>query len=191
MLWPRAVVGVAVVLPALAVMTYFLVGDVAILTNACHFWSGESRTADCDRSYSTSSQTFSSYLLTALLVKGGILLGSVLGAVGVARTRPGVTVAGAWVLFLMGIPLMLGGSGIVVWLSAGLLILALRMMPRVSSLPLGAARILGGIVVLIATWSAASIFISQNFAYALFALLPVLIAALMLAGTWRRPDPAA
>lgn len=128
----RAALAILAILPAAAIGAYFLAGDLVLLADPCHEWaagSGGSGSvsvapgAPCQRR-SGSSQTLASYLFTMLWVKGSIALGCSLGAVGIFRRRRAMALAGALVLAAIGVPLMLGGSGILMWASAVLVGLA-------------------------------------------------------------------
>lgn len=128
---PRVALAILAILPAAGLAAYFLAGDVVTLTDPCHEWaSGRGATGgsgsvgpdDACQRRSGSSQTLGEYLFMMLWVKGGILAGCVLGALGVARRRRGLAVAGAALLALVGVPLMLGGTGVVLWASAALVL---------------------------------------------------------------------
>ncbi|HVM45010.1 MAG TPA: hypothetical protein VM582_03655 [Candidatus Thermoplasmatota archaeon] len=110
----RAILAALAVFPALAITLYFLAGDVEALRAPA--WA--------------SSQPRGAYIATMLVVKGILLAGVGLGAFGIVRGAPAIAYAGAAALGAGGALLLLGGTGVVVWLSAAMFVLAARIAGR-------------------------------------------------------------
>lgn len=189
----RALVAVALLAaaPVALPMSFLLWGDLQMLTDPCHEWgmgnpSSQTIPADgaCSRGVSGTSQTRGAYLLTTLWVKGGAALGLALAVVGTLRERPGLVVAGAWVLFVLSIPLMLGFSGYFVLFSAALFLVALRELPPPSPAALWGARAMAAIVAAGWVFQLVGAGFSGIRAFVLFTVVAGAVPAIMVAATW-------
>lgn len=184
---PRVVLALLAIAPAVVPMAFFLVGDFQLLTDPCHAWAmGNggvlSPSAGCPRS-SGSSQTLAEYVWTMVWVKGAVLLGASLAVAGIVRAHGPLGVAGAWVLFAVSLPLMLGFSGAPVLLAAALVLAAQRAV-ALRGAALWAARGLALLVAAGAIFQVAGAAVSGIWQYAVYSALLLVIPAIMLAAAW-------
>jgi hypothetical protein len=120
---------------ALPLMVLFAVSAVSEVSNffdPCFVWGQRAeqtitiRPGDACQSVSSSSETRLRAIGRLLLVQGTGIVAASLGLIGAFRSRPKVTLLGAGLLFILSIPLMLSGLGIVVLLLTVLLFVSYR-----------------------------------------------------------------
>jgi hypothetical protein len=105
-----------VIMPIAILAVSSLANDMLNLVRPCFTWglaNGGSvmvSTGGPCTSAGGTSETVPQMLLRLTIIQGGILLGSVLGVLGVLRSRPILLVACSAILFLESLPLVLGGA---------------------------------------------------------------------------------
>ena len=104
--------------------------------------SGTIRSDDPCRSRSGTSETQTQAGARMMVVPGGVLVGLALGIAGAARSRAGLAVAGAVVVFLEAVPLMFSFAPLAV-LTSGVFLLLARNAGPLSGAARIVARVLG------------------------------------------------
>lgn len=186
--------GLVAILPALALAGYFLLGDLESLRDPCTRWAGDgpvAPSADCP-GVSSHSQTRAAYVWTLVWVKGSILAGCAASLAGFGLRQPLLAAVGAWALFAISLPLLLGWGGLPALLSAALVAAATRALPPFGGAALWALRVLSLVALALFGGIALSAAASGLVAFALLAL-PMLALPLLMAWAawWPRPPPPA
>lgn len=86
-------------------------------------------------------------LVFLVLVQGGILAAIALGVMGAVRRRPGISVSGAGLMFLEGVPLIFSFAWLAILVS-GLFLLAARDTAPIHGAPLVWMRVIGSVAAL-------------------------------------------
>ena len=121
---------------------------VGQFSDPCFQWntgnsgSATIRSDDPCRSRSGTSETQTQAVARMLIVPGGILAGLALGIIGTARSRAGLAVAGAVVVFVEAVPLLFSFAPLAV-LTSGVFLLLARSAGPSSGAARIAARVLG------------------------------------------------
>jgi hypothetical protein len=109
-------------LPLMVLFAVLAVSEVPNFFDPCFLWgqgnqqSVSIRPGDPCQGVRGTSETQLRAIGRLLLVQGTGVVAACLGLIGALRSRPRVTLLGAGLLFILSIPLMLGGLGIVVLL---------------------------------------------------------------------------
>jgi len=124
--------GVSGALPLLFIFAISAFSEIPSYWDPCFVW-GQSggqiisiRSSDPCQSVSGTSETRVGALGRLLLVQGTGVVAALLGLVGALLARPRVGLLGAGLLFILSIPLMLSGLGIIVLLFTVLLFISYR-----------------------------------------------------------------
>jgi hypothetical protein len=125
-------------------------------------------------------------LVLLALVQGGILLAISLGVMGAVWRRPGLTVAGAGLIFLEGVPLIFSFAWLAVLVS-GLFLLAARDTAPIRGPALVGARVIGSVAALWAMAGVPSLLMAQPL-FGVF--LEVALCGVVAIGWWPAPDVA-
>jgi len=107
------------------------------------------RRDDPCRSRSGTSETKTQAVARMLIVPGGILAGLALGILGAARSRPGLAVAGAVVVFLEAFPLVFSFAPLAV-LTSGVFLLLARNTGRLGGGTKTLVRVVGAVSAIMA-----------------------------------------
>lgn len=185
----RVPLALLAVLPASLLMAYFLVGDIAVLADPCHTWgaSGSSTMTPedaCASGRSGSSQTLREYLLMALAVKGSVFASLAVAALGILTARGWVAVMGAALTSVVSVPLLFGGTGHVVLLSAALVLAAARLAGDLRGRARWGARVLALLLAGFYGLQLAGALASGMPAFAIFSLVVMVVPVLALWAAW-------
>jgi hypothetical protein len=120
------------------------------------------------------------------LVQGGVLLAIALGVMGAVWRRPGLSVLGAGLVFLEGVPLIFSFAWLAVLVS-GLFLLAARDTAPIRGASLAGARVLGSVAGLWALADVPSLLRSQPL---FWVFLEVALCGVVVIGWWPAPDAA-
>lgn len=182
----RALYATLAVLPAVAASLFFLAGDVPRFFDPCHTWGGGGSISmapdDPCRARSASSETAEEALVRILLVHGFILGGSAVAWWGLAWGRGAPTAAGAWLLALVSVPLMLGFAGYPIILTSALVLAAGGASRVFTGGSLWAARALALVVSALFLLRLVSAFASGIRPFVASSLVLLVVPVLMLAG---------
>ena len=125
-------------------------------------------------------------LVFLAVVQGGILIAIALGVMGAVRRRPGLSVLGAGLIFLEGVPLIFSFAWLAVLVS-GLFLLAARDIAPIRGASLVGARVIGSLAVLWALAGVPSLIRAQPL---FWVFLEVALCGVALVGWWPAPDVA-
>src|SRR2546428_9677861 len=118
------ILALAPILPIGVLVVTSIAGDVVDLVNPCFTWGAVSggsisvSTGGPCSSAGATSETIPQMLVRLAIIQGGILLGAGLGLLGVFGSRPILLVISSSILFLESIPLVFGGSFVLILLPA-------------------------------------------------------------------------
>ena len=121
---------VAVALPLIAFSVLSVASEASRFADPCVSWGAQGghltsiRPGDPCQSQSATSETRQGAIGRLLLVQGTSIVAAFLGLIGAYRSRPLVSLAGAILLFILSIPLMLSGLGVVVAVLAIMLLVS-------------------------------------------------------------------
>src|ERR1039457_3802493 len=119
-------------------------------------------------------------------VQGGILIAIALGVMGAVRRRPGLSVLGAGLIFLEGVPLIFSFAWLAVLVS-GLFLLAARDTAPIRGAALVGARVLGSVAGL---WALACVTSLLRFQGLFGVFLVVALCGVVAVSWWPPPDEA-
>jgi hypothetical protein len=119
-------------------------------------------------------------------VQGGILLAISLGMMGAVWRRPGLSVLGAGLIFLEGVPLIFSFAWVAVLVS-GLFLLAARDTAPIRGAALVGARVLGSVAGL---WALACVTSLLRFQGLFGVFLVVALCGVVAVSWWPPPDEA-
>lgn len=123
-------------------------------------------------------------LVFLVVVQGGILIAIALGVMGAVLARPGLSVAGAGLMFLEGAPLIFSFAWLAVLVS-GLFLLAARDTTPIRGAALVGARVLGSVAGLWALAGVPSLLRAQPLFYV---FLEVALCGVVAVGWWPARD---
>jgi hypothetical protein len=123
-------------------------------------------------------------LVFLLLVQGGILLAMAMGVMGALWRRPGLSVSGAGLMFLEGVPLIFSFAWLAVLVS-GLFLLAARDIAPIGGAALVGARVIGSLAIL---WALACVPSLLRGGPLFLIFLVVALAGVAVVGWWPAPD---
>jgi hypothetical protein len=123
-------------------------------------------------------------LIFLALVQGGILIAIVVGVMGVVQARPGLTVLGAGLMFLEGVPLIFSFAWLAVLVS-GLFLLAARDTAPIQGPVLVGARVLGSLAGL---WALACLPSMMRGPPLFLIFLVVALCGVVAVSWWPAPD---
>ena len=123
-------------------------------------------------------------LVSLALVQGGILVAIALGVMGAVLRRPGLSVLGAGLVFLEGVPLIFSFAWLAVLVS-GLFLLAARDTAPIRGASLAGARVIGSVAGLWALAGVPSLLMAQPL-FGVF--LEVALCGVVAIGWWPAPE---
>jgi hypothetical protein len=125
-------------------------------------------------------------LVFLAVVQGGILIAIALGVMGAVWKRPGLSVLGAGLIFLEGVPLIFSFAWLAVLVS-GLFLLAARDIAPIRGASLVGARVIGSVAGLWALAGVPSLIRAQPL---FWVFLEVALCGVAVVGWWPAPDVA-